>query len=735
MAVKAATIPFFTFVGGLNSEGGYFTSPPNTWKEGDNVVPQVDGSIRKRSCIDYEFGATLSALSISEGVVEQQAFVCEEWNAVNGSGNVNFFVVQVGTNLYFYENGGVTLSTRKKAFSVNLGAYKVDANPNVSGTSPISCSTVNGDLVVVSSDTKPIRVVYDEDTDTISVTEIVIQIRDFEGVEDGLAVNENPVALSDEHKYNLLNQGWYDAKITTYGTPYPSNAQSWIHGKDSSDNFTKAQLDKMDFGTTPAPKGRFVLDVFNRDRATASGVSSITTETENYRPSTCAFFAGRAWYSGINSSKLGTWVLFSQILDISGKLGKCYQDADPTSEVVSDLVDSDGGVVPIPDAGTIVAIRAMTNGVVIFASNGVWFIGGGQNQFSASSYEVKKISSFGIISSRTIVSVEDTIFFWTSGGIYVLTSDPISGLLQAQPVTDTTIKTFYNNIPTVGKLYASGKYNQEQKLVYWAYNGNSDQDGRTFRFKKNNILAFDLRLKCFYTFTLNDLGETTPFVLDVLVAAGLYEETASLSVVDSTDNFVIDSSSNTVLALSIDFLGSAKQFKFLSIVPSSGTYELVFADLLTANDAPAKFKDWYSYNGVGTPYDSYILTGYSVAPSDGSKAIQSVYVTTYMKRTETGWDASFNPINESSCTLQARWDFTDSDVSNKWSAGQEVYRHRRVFVPSAYTDPFEDGYPLVITKNKVRGRGKAAQLKFTADNNKDMQLVGWSVVSIGNANV
>ena len=36
----------------------------------------------------------------------------------------------------------------------------------------------------------------------------VIQVRDFEGVDDDLGNDEEPFTLSKEHHYNLLNQGW-----------------------------------------------------------------------------------------------------------------------------------------------------------------------------------------------------------------------------------------------------------------------------------------------------------------------------------------------------------------------------------------------------------------------------------------------------------------------------------------------------------------------------------------------
>ena len=54
MAAQGDITDNFTFVGGLNTEGGYFVIPENSWKEGVNVVPSTDGSVVRRNGIDYE---------------------------------------------------------------------------------------------------------------------------------------------------------------------------------------------------------------------------------------------------------------------------------------------------------------------------------------------------------------------------------------------------------------------------------------------------------------------------------------------------------------------------------------------------------------------------------------------------------------------------------------------------------------------------------------------------------
>ena len=74
--------------------------------------------------------------------------------------------------------------------------------------------------------------------------------------------------------------------------------------------------------------------------------------------------------------------------------------------------------------------------------------------------------------------------------------------------------------------------------------------------------------------------------------------------------------------------------------------------------------------------------------------------------------------------MTAYWDFTDDAVSGKIDNQNETYRHVRAFIPSGASDV--DGYPVVITRNKVRGRGRVLQLRFDGAATKDSHLLGFT---------
>jgi hypothetical protein len=81
--------------------------------------------------------------------------------------------------VYFYDKSPVTTSAAEKSFSINLYDYDV-TNSYDAATSPISCSSITGFLIIVSPAIEPLRVEYIASSDTISVSKITINIRDFE---------------------------------------------------------------------------------------------------------------------------------------------------------------------------------------------------------------------------------------------------------------------------------------------------------------------------------------------------------------------------------------------------------------------------------------------------------------------------------------------------------------------------------------------------------------------------
>ncbi len=197
--------------------------------------------------------------------------------------SLKIVVAQFGRFLYFF-NGNVepiSAAPLNSSAAFDMGDIEEDF--------VVQSANMSGSFVIVTG-TKFINILdYDPDTDTVSQSARNIKIRDLFGVEDSLRTEQRPATLSTTHSYNLLNQGWDNGKISSFFSAkgaYPSNADVWWLFKDTEGNFDPNEADKIELGNTPAAKGHYVIDPFDRgaQRTTTSvdgGVGSGGTGSIN----------------------------------------------------------------------------------------------------------------------------------------------------------------------------------------------------------------------------------------------------------------------------------------------------------------------------------------------------------------------------------------------------------------------------------------------------------------------
>ena len=165
--------------------------------------------------------------------------------------------------------------------------------------------------------------------------------------------------------------------------------------------FSKTEWQNIFSGTSLIGNGTYILNFFNKDRSTASGIAGITSDVETSRFKSVESFAGRIFYAGLESAKNSGVLLFSRQIESLRELGDCFQVNDPTSEDFSDLLDTDGGVVRIPDAVNIQYLYAFGATLFIFAENGVWSINGVDNVFRATEYSLRRVSYTGMLTAKS----------------------------------------------------------------------------------------------------------------------------------------------------------------------------------------------------------------------------------------------------------------------------------------------------------------------------------------------
>jgi hypothetical protein len=576
------------FVKGRITESTGLSFPENAVTDESNCVFNRNGSVTRRLGIDFETDFVKNTPTSVLGV--KSSFV---WRTASNVGRNQFVVIQNGQYIDFYNIGSTALSDSKKNFSVNLSSYK----SNVSITdqevreTKAEFSSGNGYLFVAHSKCEPLYIAYDSDTDSISTSQIEIKIRDVYGVDDGLESDERPTTLSEEHEYNLFNQGWSDTPKNSVSSSVnavdywdslradlPSNSDVWWQYKNTSGFLDVAQVDKFSIGNTPAAKGKYLFNAFSIDRNSVDlGLSTLEIESSSdLRPSCTAFYSGRVWWSGVNTGEYSTRVYYSQVIQSVRDFGKCYQANDPTSEILFDLLPTDGGIVVIPDVVEVIKMANIKDSLLIFASNGIWSISGTDGGFKADDYKVSKINDVGIEAPYSVVSIEGIPIWWNQEGIFTVQSNEVGNGFQVVNITNQSIKSFYDDeISNDSKIYAQGTYNRNDRVVRWLY---KSQAASTFEdnFNYDKVLNFDIDTQAFYTW---DIDNSSCFLAGVVSIQGVGTNSENVDVtvggsvvtVSAVDVFVEESVSQVLS--SVD--------KYLTIEGSAFTFSEAYKNVVS----------------------------------------------------------------------------------------------------------------------------------------------------------
>lgn len=730
-----------SFVAGLITEATELTFPPNASYDELNCVLSIKGSRRRRLGIDFEPDYALSSFSATDSEMADFAISTFTWKAVGSQGNLNFLAVQWGDTLYFYDFGSNVLSSNEKSFTVDLSAY-LAPSATVASRTRLSYACGRGDLFIVSPVILPLQITYDADADTISVSEVEIRIRDFDGIDDGLEVDEETGTLTTEHHYNLLNQGWFEGQdgydpINGYHSTagnYPANNIQWISAKNANGSVNTALLRRIPAGTTEAPKGHFILDPFYKDRSMASSLSGIPVEEVTTRPAAVAFYAGRIVF--LHKSDIYVSQVLNQNRD---NVGKCYQNQDPTAEDLNALVDNDGLVINIPEAGNLIAALNVGFALLVFATNGVWSITGSTGGFKATDFFVNRVTNSGIISAASLVSVEGIPCWFSDTGIYTVQQDKVSGLFTAVNMTDTTIRSFYIGIPSEERAAAVGEFDTATRCIVWLYREQDTLPTNTSPAYYTKALVYDTTLKAFYPWTISSLEANSPFIAGIISSPALNEGSEIEQVVDSNGNNVIKTSLDNVVA-NIDLtLGNNTFIKYLTVVPNAANTN---NNLTFSLFSSLSFTDWPKCAILlsidAADYDSYLETGFEVA-GDLVRFKQNPYIFVHVRRTETGVTYTDDEVtsydNPSGLYLRSKWEWSSGSQSGKWSTRQNAYRLKSLYLPGTTDASWDNGFRLTTTRLRIRGDGRAAQLRFESESGKDFDLIGWGTVVTGNTDI
>lgn len=713
---------------GLLTEYSELNFPQEASIDELNCSVHKAGNRTRRLAVEYEPSNVLSDETYAEGTL----FHTVDWRNVGLQPDVEFLVVQAGKDLRFYRKGSEPLSgsivpisnSNSDPYILDLSEYNRQGGIGAE-TSKVEGTSINGRLIIVSSQIEPFYIERDADTGAFTVTRINFKVRDFKWIGEKDEYGTGDFSPSVERQYDTYNAGW-DPEY--YGTDnqsalenflrennsngeWPPLTHPWFAGKNEDGEFRYGEWRKIYGGTSIIANGHYILDLFDKRRTIASGIPGIPNETTNERFSTVAAYAGRVWYAGVDSN-----IYYSQILENINNIGDCYQVNDPTSEYFSDLLPTDGGYIRIPEAYNIKKLHVFGASILVFADNGIWRISGRDgNIFDNADFSVYKISDFGLAYRGSFLAGQNAVpFWWSYTGIHTLEVTETGGFREVNLSRDT-IQSFWDSIGTEERGFVSASYDGINNHLIWMY----PETGETIDFKLNKFLILDVDLGAFVPWTVGDLNDDTPYITGATFFNGSGSEDVAFEVIDLNGNVVTDVNGETVIVTRTvgNLLSSSI---YLLVRDSSGS-------LTFARFSGTSFQDW-----GGAPYDSYLESGYSFI-SDLGRRKNSPYITTFMRQTETGFnlsEGSYVATRESSLRVSAFWDFRKTSAS----LPQEAYRHKMpVYADEDDLSVFHTPTTVLTTRLKLLGRGRSVKLRFESSEGKDFNLLGWETLDATNS--
>lgn len=764
MTRQTSAVEVNKFNAGLNTDSSPLTAPDNSSLEEENMILNIDGSRQRRNGIDYEDGFALIDTTVENVTIAQVAINSYRWENAGGDPEKNLNVVQFGNEIKVFDLS-ITPTSSGLIYTYNF--------MTVSPSQSLSFAVVDGLLIVVTGSKEVYTFTY-EAPSTITFTTSTLLIRDFFGTEDiddgiditrGSAVQNRPDSLSDAHLYNLRNQsfgiprvdgnseGLVDTMLSfaNFSTVFPSNSDSVIEvlypdaadaDNRTIDRYFAQDLIKNPLGTTRTAQGYFIIDALER------GVSRLANDVENRArypqlvypisslpqditpggATAITEFAGRVWYGGFSgqvvdgdskSPRMSSYVLFSKIVDSSQDINLCYQEGDPTAKNNADIVDTDGGFIRINEAYGIKRLLNLGSSIMIIATNGVWRIVGGTDKgFTATNFIVEKITDRGCTSADSIAVIDGGFMFWGDDGIYHVHTDQYGGWV-AENISFGRIQKLYDKINIEDKRFSKGAYDNYERKVRWLYYNRTIDDSLT------KELILDLTLQAFYTNTIMKVAsQNFPKAVGMYVGQPYTIVNDDVNVLSGVEDVLVGSEAVT-LQSSVKSGVSQREIGYIVVTDDSPTIQYTFAKYTNS-----EFRDWYSYDNQGVDAEAYVVTSH-LAGGDFQRDKQVPYITVHCRRTETGFQEigdNLVPINESSCLLQARWDWSNTNATGKWGREFQAYRYRKLYIPVDETDDYDNGFETVVTRNKLRGNGKVVSLRFRTEPYKNFHLYGWSMI-------
>lgn len=341
------------FIAGLKTQFTGLNYPENASPDSQNVIYTLIGDVTRRAGFDYEanYTQTTTPSRTNAGIVTYK------WNNVGGDGQTQVVVTQVGSTLYFYQSTNATisspLSTTLLTSTVSLTGFVASGGSLNSG---LECQFAdgNGFLFVFHPSCDPFYCTFTPGSPpTITGQLITIQIRDLNGVypESGNpAFNSRPISLSNEHNYNLQNQGWTAAALWSTQDSFWTTPPSYI----------------TEGGTN------YQLNTGNQTFTVPSGISQIAIG----QPVVISAGGGIGWTNG-GVNYVGGWVVSGSgsVVSYSGTSLVINITSATNGSIGVGSITSMNGQATISESNQLNTISTFYSGTSLYPSNAdIWYL-------------------------------------------------------------------------------------------------------------------------------------------------------------------------------------------------------------------------------------------------------------------------------------------------------------------------------------------------------------------------
>lgn len=752
-----------SFIGGLKTEFTGLNFPENACTDTENCVFSIIGDVLRREGIDLEVNATQN--SIMQSSVALNTY---RWTNVGGDGQTQVLVVQIGNTLYFFNTSAATasnpISAQLLASTVTVSTYQAMGNSANVALTECQFTDGNGYLFVFHPDCDSFYCTYNAGTITANL--ITLQIRDFAGINDNLAVGYRPSTLSAEHQYNLLNQGWtagsgWSAQSTTNNALTTGNktytTASGITG------ITSGQLCTL--GTNVFVEGGLVTEggvvvsytastlVVNVTSAPGSGSANLWNIQEVSQGFISTWFTAEGNYP----SDADIWYEYK---DSTGT----FNPATTAQYVSTGFGQSPQGHFILPafnqNRGTVSGISGLTAiTTTIRPKCGTWFQG--------------RVWYAGVDASQQATG--DAIYnTWTENIYFSQIVGAPTDFGNCYQVNDPTDETLNELLPSDGGVIViqgcGSIYNlfpiQNGVLVFaangiWIIRGNSGlgftaNDYAISRISSTQSISTTSLINVQgYPMFWNEEGiyyvqpskEQAPYGF-----GGFQVEPVTVGTILSYYNNIPRDSKRFVRGdynpityviqwcfRSTQEAGISNRYQFDTIL-NFNVYNKAFYPYTISPDnvyfisdvvymsypsgvLDATFKyfatdgtvlsfaeerddvnwvDWFSVDNVGVNYTSYFISGYNLH-GKGIVKWSSNYITMFLRND--------NPY---AYTIQGLWDYSGSGNSGRWSTIQTITN-------------FSPNYAMNYRRHKLRGQGMALQIKVSSVQGQPFDIMGWSM--------